>query len=70
MHILDVGAHDGRAITTSLIAEIARSDGAEIVVSVADARETEAIGNAIDARQSCDLLLTVGGTGWDARTLR
>lgn len=70
VHILDVGAHDGRAITTSLIAEIARSDGAEIVVSVADARETEAIGNAIDARQSCDLLLTVGGTGWDARTLR
>jgi len=61
--IIDIGAHDGRAITTSMIAEIARSAGAEVVVSVADARETEAIGKAIGARQSCDLLLLVGGTG-------
>jgi molybdopterin biosynthesis enzyme len=66
VHILDVGAHDGRAITASMIAEIARSDGAEIVVSVADARETEAIGNAIgriNAERRSDLLLLVGGTG-------
>jgi molybdopterin biosynthesis enzyme len=63
VHIIDVGAHDGRAITTPLIAEVVRSDGAEVVVTIADAREAEAIGKAIDERQSCDLLLIVGGTG-------
>ena len=66
VHILDVGAHDGRAITTSLIADVVRGDGAETVVTVALAREAEAIGKAIgriNAERRSDLLLLVGGTG-------
>jgi molybdopterin biosynthesis enzyme len=66
VHILDVGARDGRAITTPLMAESVRGEGAEVVVTVAAARDPDAIIDAIDnisVEQPCDLLLLIGGTG-------
>jgi molybdopterin biosynthesis enzyme len=66
VRILDVGARDGRAITTPLMAESVRGEGAEVVVTVAAARDPDAIIDAIDnisVEQPCDLLLLIGGTG-------
>lgn len=52
----------GGDATTRLIADRARVSGAEVTEIEATAREAGAIARMLDTR-SCDLLITVGGTG-------
>jgi molybdopterin molybdotransferase len=52
----------GAAVTAQLIAESARRTGADVVCVEAAGRDPESIAKALDA-ESCDLLLTVGGSG-------
>jgi molybdopterin biosynthesis enzyme len=52
----------GGTVTSDLIAESARTAGAEIVSVTAAGRDTASIAAAIDVG-GCDLLLTVGGSG-------
>lgn len=52
----------GGSITADLIAESARTAGADIVCIEASARDTASIAAALDT-SACDLLITVGGSG-------
>jgi molybdopterin molybdotransferase len=52
----------GEAVTAQLIAESARGAGADVTCIEAAVRDVGAIANALDAA-SCDLLLTIGGSG-------
>jgi molybdopterin biosynthesis enzyme len=52
----------GGTLTAELIAESARNAGADVIVETAAGREAASIANALDAA-SCDLLVTVGGSG-------
>jgi molybdopterin molybdotransferase len=52
----------GRAVTAHMIVEGARKAGAAAVYVEAAGRDPESIGKALDA-ESCDLLLTTGGSG-------
>ena len=52
----------GAAVTSDLIAESARTAGADVVCVTADGRDAASIVAAIDVG-SCDLLLLVGGSG-------
>jgi molybdopterin molybdotransferase len=52
----------GAAVTAQLIAESARKAGADVVCVEAAGRDPESIAQALDA-ESCDLVLTVGGSG-------
>jgi molybdopterin biosynthesis enzyme len=52
----------GAAVTAQLIAESARKAGADVVCVEAAGRDPASIAKALDA-ESCDLLLTTGGSG-------
>lgn len=52
----------GETVTAPLIAESARTAGAEVVCVEAAGRDAMSIAKALDA-SGCDLLLTVGGSG-------
>jgi molybdopterin molybdotransferase len=52
----------GGAVTADLIAESARTAGADIVSVTAAARDAASIGASFDG-PACDLLLTIGGSG-------
>ncbi|RUM98338.1 molybdopterin-binding protein [Pseudaminobacter arsenicus] len=61
LRLIDVAAVDGSSTTTQFIAELARTDGANITVETI-ARDAQSIAAALDAA-SADLVVLVGGTG-------
>lgn len=52
----------GASLTVDLIAESARSAGADVTIVEAGGRDASSIANALDA-QGCDLLIAIGGSG-------
>jgi molybdopterin molybdotransferase len=62
LRLINVPATAGTALTTQLIAESAGAAGAEIIRIEARGRDARSIAATKDT-QSCDLLITVGGTG-------
>jgi molybdopterin molybdotransferase len=62
LRLINVPASTGSAATARLIAESARSAGAEIICTEATGRDARSLAKAFEA-EPCDLLLTVGGTG-------
>ena len=62
LRIVNIPARSGKAVTAQLIAENARAAGASVTCADAAARDAASIAGAIDAG-SCDLLVTVGGSG-------
>jgi molybdopterin molybdotransferase len=62
LHLINIPALAGTAVTTQLIVESARATGAETIRIEASGRDARSIGAAFDA-EPCDLLITVGGTG-------
>jgi molybdopterin molybdotransferase len=62
LRLIDIPATAGTTLTAQLIAESARAAGAEITRVEAGGRDAKSIATAFDA-ESCDLLVTVGGTG-------
>jgi molybdopterin biosynthesis enzyme len=61
LSVVNIPATTG-AVTAQLVAESARKAGADVVCVEAAGRDPESIAKALDA-ESCDLLLTVGGSG-------
>jgi molybdopterin molybdotransferase len=61
VRVVNVPASD-ETVTAHLIAESARKAGAEVARVEAAARDANSIAKALDA-DSCDLILTVGGSG-------
>jgi molybdopterin biosynthesis enzyme len=62
LRVIDVPAATGSAVTAPLIAESARAAGADTISIEASGRDARSIAKAFDA-ETCDLLITVGGTG-------
>ncbi len=62
LHVIQIPAAAGQAITVQLIMESAGAAGAEVVCTEAGGRDASSIEKAFDA-EPCDLLVTVGGTG-------
>ena len=62
LHVVNVPASTGEVATAQLIQESARSAGAEVVFAEAASRDVAAVAEALDAA-SCDLLVTIGGSG-------
>jgi molybdopterin biosynthesis enzyme len=62
LRLIDIPATTAHTVTAQLIAESARATGAEIIRVEAGGRDARSIANAFDA-ESCDLIVTVGGTG-------
>jgi molybdopterin biosynthesis enzyme len=60
--LINIPATAGSTVTAQLIAESAGAAGAEIICVEAVGRDARSIAAAFDA-QSCDLIVTVGGTG-------
>ena len=60
--IVAVPPAKGEAVTAGMIAEEAKRAGAEVAIRAAAARDAASVTAAL-ADLSCDLLLTVGGTG-------
>ena len=60
--VVNVPATKGDVVTAQLIQENARSAGAEVVFAEAASRDVAAVAEALDAA-SCDLLVTIGGSG-------
>lgn len=62
LHLINIPAMAGPAITAQLIAESARAVGADVIYSLANGRDAADVVRAFD-RERCDLAITVGGTG-------
>lgn len=62
LSVINIPAGPGKAVTARLIVEIARAAGANVTCTETAARDAASVARAIDAG-SCDLVLTVGGTG-------
>jgi molybdopterin biosynthesis enzyme len=62
LRVVDIPATSGNATTMQLISENARWAGAGIICIEAAARDAASVANALDAA-SCDLLVTIGGSG-------
>jgi molybdopterin molybdotransferase len=62
LRVVNIPAASGHAATVALIAENARTVGADVICAEAAARDAESIARAFDA-SSCDLLVTIGGSG-------
>jgi molybdopterin molybdotransferase len=62
LRLINIPASTGNAVTAQLIAESARGAGVEIICTEAAGRDARSIADAFEA-ESCDLLVTVGGTG-------
>jgi molybdopterin molybdotransferase len=62
LHVVNVAAASGHAVTTHLISESARAAGASVISTEAAAREAASVATAIDTG-ACDLLITIGGSG-------
>ena len=64
--IIDVAASDGGQFSSPLVADLAAQAGSEVAQRLTVERDSPAIVTALGAA-SCDLIITVGGTG-DGRT--
>jgi molybdopterin biosynthesis enzyme len=62
VHIINIPAADGLAVTAHSIVESIRVSGAQIARTEASARDAASIAKAIKGVE-CDLLVTIGGTG-------
>ena len=62
LSVLNIPAGTGDAATAQLIVEWARAAGADVVCSEAAGRDAGSIAKALDV-SSCDLLVTIGGSG-------
>lgn len=62
VRLIDVAAIDGNLLTVKFVAELLRAAGASVSVGTA-ARDARSIADTLDAH-SCDLTVTVGGTGF------
>jgi molybdopterin molybdotransferase len=62
LHVVNVAAASGHAVTTELISESARAAGASVIPTEIAARDVASVGTAIDTG-ACDLLITIGGSG-------
>ena len=62
LRVVDIPATSGHAATAQLISENAREVGANVVLVNAGGRDTASIAAALDTA-SCDLLVTIGGSG-------
>jgi molybdopterin molybdotransferase len=62
LHLINIPAMAGPTITAQLIAESARTAGADVIYSRANGRDASSVAQALD-RERCDLVITVGGTG-------
>jgi molybdopterin biosynthesis enzyme len=62
LRVVNIPVASGEAATAALIAENARAAGADVAVVEAATRDVESIARAFDA-SSCDLLVTIGGSG-------
>jgi molybdopterin molybdotransferase len=60
--IVDIPATSGPAVTTPLISESARRAGADIVCARTAGRDAASIAKSLET-SSCDMLITVGGSG-------
>ncbi len=66
VHVVNVPAADGQAVTEHLIVETLRVAGAQVARTEAAGRDAVSIAKAMKS-VSCDLLLTIGGTGLGRR---
>jgi len=62
LHLINIPAISGSAVTAQLIAESARAAGADVVYSQAEGRDVLSVAKALGGER-CDLIVTVGGTG-------
>jgi molybdopterin biosynthesis enzyme len=62
LRIVDIPAASGHAATAQLISENARQGGANVALVNAEGRDAASIVAALDTA-SCDLLVTIGGSG-------
>jgi molybdopterin biosynthesis enzyme len=62
LSVVNIPAATGGAATAQLIVECARAAGADVACTEAAARDAGSIAKALDT-SSCDLLVTVGGSG-------
>jgi molybdopterin molybdotransferase len=62
LHLINVPAIAGYTVTAQLIAESARTAGADVVCSQASGRDASSVAKAFNDER-CDLIVTVGGTG-------
>jgi molybdopterin molybdotransferase len=62
LRIVNIPATSGDKLTTQLISEAARAEGAEVIHTEAIGRDAASIAGALEAGV-CDLLVTIGGTG-------
>jgi molybdenum cofactor synthesis domain-containing protein len=62
VRLIDVTASDGSLLTVELIVELMQAAGARVSVETAG-RDAKSVAEALDAHQ-CDLIVTVGGTGF------
>ncbi len=62
LRVVNIPARSGHGATAELISENARAAGADVICSEATTRDAASIAKALDAA-SCDLLLTIGGSG-------
>jgi molybdopterin biosynthesis enzyme len=62
LRVINIPATTGSAVTAPLIAESARTTGADVICIEATGRYAPSIAKVFDA-ETCDLLITVGGTG-------
>jgi molybdopterin molybdotransferase len=62
LRVVDIPARSGEAVTSWLIAELARAAGADVVCAEAAGRDAESIASALDSG-ACDMLVTTGGSG-------
>jgi molybdopterin molybdotransferase len=62
LHLINIPAIGGHTITAQLIAESARTAGADVIYSQANGRDASSVAKAFDPER-CDLVVTVGGTG-------
>ena len=62
LRIVNVPATNGVSPTAQLVAEAARHVGADVICIDAAGRDATSVANELDVK-SCDMLLTIGGTG-------
>jgi molybdopterin molybdotransferase len=62
LRLINIPAISAKPVTAQLIAESADATGAEIICVEAGGRDARSIATAFDT-ESCDLIVTVGGTG-------
>jgi molybdopterin molybdotransferase len=62
LHLINVPAMAGHTVTAQLIAESARMTGADVIYSEVGGRDASSVARALN-NESCDLIVTVGGTG-------